>query len=317
MDWQRFTHTTGWQLFKTTWEDWSDDKAPRLGASLAYYAVFSLVPLLVLITAVVGMIFGRDAVEGALDQQLSQLLGDSGAEGVREMVTSAQHPARGTLASIVGAIALVFGASGVFAQLQDALNTIWEVEPKPNRGLLGMLKDRVFSFAMVLGSAFLLLVSLALSAALATLGNWMQQWLPGPEWILHAVEFITSLAVITLLFALIFKLVPDIEIRWNDVWIGAFVTALLFTFGKFALGLYLGRSSVSSSYGAAGAVMIVLLWVYYSSQILFFGAEFTQAYARLYGSRVRPAADAQPIRKTSRLEQGLEASKTSLGKRAT
>jgi membrane protein len=272
--------------------DWVDDKAPRLGAALAYYAMFSLAPLLVIVLSVSGMIFGEDAATGALGGQLRDLLGEAGAEGVEDMIQAANKPSRGLIATVLGVIALLFGASGVFGQLQDALNSIWEVETKPGRGIWGLVKDRVFSFAMVLGTGFLLLVSLALSAWLASAGKWMQSHLPGPELLLQALNLIVSYFVVTGLFAMIFKLVPDVKIAWRDVWFGALVTAALFTIGKLALGLYLGRSGAMSSYGAAGSFIVILLWVYYSSQILFFGAEITQAFAELNGSRVTPTAGA-------------------------
>jgi membrane protein len=281
-----------WQLVRQAASDWVEDKAPQLGAALAYYAMFSLAPLLVIVLSVSGMIFGEDAATGALGGQLRDLLGEAGAEGVEDMIQAANKPSRGAIATVLGVIVLLFGASGVFGQLQDALNTIWEVEPKAGRGIWGMVNDRVFSFAMVLGTGFLLLVSLALSAWLASAGKWMQSHLPGPELLLQALNLIVSYFVITGLFAMIFKLVPDVKIAWRDVWFGALVTAALFTIGKIALGLYLGKSGAMSSYGAAGSFIVILLWVYYSSQILFFGAELTQAFAELNGSRVTPAAGA-------------------------
>jgi membrane protein len=221
------------------------------------------------------------------------------------MVAAAQKPAEGTVAAVLGAIALLFGASGVFAQLQDSLNTIWEVQPKPGRGIRGMIRDRFLSFAMVLGIGFLLMVSLILSAVLAALGAWMSSVLPGPEILMQVAHFVISFGVIVLLFAAIFKLLPDVEIGWTDVWIGAIATSFLFTLGKYALGLYLGRSAVASAYGAAGSLVIVLLWVYYSAQILFLGAEFTQAYAHMYGSQVRPSPNAVPVTQRARERQGL------------
>jgi membrane protein len=286
-----------WRITKQAAADWVDDKAPRLGAALAYYAMFSLAPLLVIVLSVSGLFFGADAAEGALNGQLRDLLGDAGAKGLENMVHAARQPSRGTAAMILGLAMLLFGASGVFGQLQDALNTIWEVEPKPGRGIWGMLRDRMLSFAMVLGTGFLLLISLALSAWLAAAGKWVQAYLPGPEMLLQLLSFAISFLVVTGLFAMIFKLVPDAQIAWRDVWFGALVTAALFTVGKFGLGLYLGRSETTSSYGAAASFIIVLLWVYYSSQILFFGAELTQAHAALRGADVRPARHAQSTAK--------------------
>jgi membrane protein len=289
-----------WHIAKRAASDWVEDNAPRLGAALAYYAMFSLAPLLVIVLSVSGLVFGSDAAEGALQGQLRDLLGDVGAQGVENMVHAARQPAQGTLAMIFGLVVLLFGASGVFGQLQDALNTIWEVEPKSGRGLWGVVRDRVFSFAMVLGTGFLLLISLAVSAWLAAAGKWIQAYLPGPEVLLQLLNIVVSFLVVTGLFAMIYKLVPDAQIAWRDVWFGALVTAALFTVGKFGLGFYLGRSATTSSFGAAASFIVVLLWVYYSSQILFFGAELTQAHAALRGANVHPAKNAQTVtRKTS------------------
>lgn len=204
---------------------------------------------------------------------------------------------------------LLFGASGVFGQLQNALNTIWEVEPKPGRGVVGFIRDRFFSFAMVLGTAFLLLVSLVISTGLSAMGRWFSSAVGGPAIVLQALEAIVSLGIITLLFALIFKVIPDAVIAWKDVVIGAFATAILFGLGKWLLGIYVARASLDSTYGLGASLVVVLLWVYYSSQILFLGAEFTQAYARMYGSRIRPSSNAVPATAASRAEQGLSQGK--------
>jgi membrane protein len=293
-------------LVKQTFQDWQDDKAPRLGAALAYYSIFSLAPLLVVCLAVAGMFFDGDRVFDELDTQLSQLLGDEGAAAVEELLRAAQKPARGTIATITGAIVLLWGASGVFAQLQDALNTIWEVKPKPGRGVWGTIKARFLSFTMVLGTGFLLLISLALSTVLQAVGTWSSSSLGGPAWLLQGLNLMGSYLVISLLFAMIFKFVPDAVIRWRDVWIGAAATAALFVVGKWAIGLYLGRGGISSSFGSAASFVLVLVWIYYSAQILFLGAEFTQAYASMYGSRVIPAADAESTIADDRAQQGLD-----------
>ena len=237
------------------------------------------------------------------------MLGDEGAKAVNEIIVAAQRPGKGLLASVVGLIVLLFAGSGVFGELQDGLNTIWEVAPKVGRGVWGTIQDRFLSFAMVLGTGFLLLVSLVLSAALSAIGKWSASILPGPDSVFQVANQGISLAVVTILFAMIFKVLPDVEIRWRDVWIGAVATALLFTIGKFVLGLYLGRAAVGSAYGAAGSLVVVLVWVYYSAQILYLGAEFTQSYARMYGSRIRPAANATAVTERARTEQGLAASK--------
>ena len=279
-------------LFKQAFTEFGEDKAQRLGAALAYYTIFSLAPLLLIAIAIAGVVFGREAAQGEIFSQLRGVLGEQAASGVQEMVKSAAKPKTGTLATVVGIVTLLFGAAGVFGQLKDALNTIWNVEPKKKSGILGLLKDRFLSFAMVLGTGFLLLVSLVIDSAVAAAGHFIGDRLPGGETLWQGVQLIVSLAVVTLLFALIFRFLPDIHPTWRDVWFGAVFTAVLFVVGKFALGLYLGKSAVGSSYGAAGSLVVLLLWVYYSAQILFFGAEFTQVYARTHGS-MAPAKDAK------------------------
>ena len=283
-----------WHLFKTTASKWSDDKAPRLGAALAYYTVFSLAPLLVIVIGIAGLIFGDKAAEGAIVEQISGLVGEQSAEAIQTMLANARTPSTGGLATVFGIVTLLIGASGLFGQLQDALNTIWGVEPKPGRGVLGMIKDRFVSFVALLGTAFLLLVSLVVSAGLAAAGSAFKALLPAPETVLHLLNASVSFAVIIGLFAMMFKVLPDVKIAWRDVWLGAAVTALLFAVGKYAIALYLGKSDVGSAYGAAGSLVIILVWVYYSAQILLFGAEFTAVYADAYGSRIVPAENAQP-----------------------
>jgi len=277
---------TWWPLLKETFDKWNADKAPRLGAALSYYTVFSIVPLLVLVIAIAGLVFGEEAAQQYIIAQISNLLGDKTAASIQEMLQTAQQPSKGLLTSLLAIGTLLLGASGVFQQLQDALNTVWHVEPKEGRGFWGAIKDRFFSFVAVLGTGFLLLVSLVLSAALAAVGKLFQGWLPAPEAILHVANFAISFGVITLLFAMIFKLLPDARVAWRDVWIGAALTSLLFTIGKFLIGMYLGKADVGSAYGAAGSLVILLVWVYYSGQILLFGAEFTAVYANRHGSRI-------------------------------
>jgi membrane protein len=286
-------------------KEWSEDKAPRLGAALAYYTAFSLAPLLVIVIAVAGLVFGQSAAQDAIVAQIQGLMGAEGADIVTTVLENAQQPATSTVAAIIGVVTLLLGALGAFGQLQDALNTIWEVKPKPGRGLWGVLRDRLLSLTMVLVLAFFLMVALVVSAAAAAAGNFAGGLLPVPPLVLEIGNFILSFAVITLMFALLFKYVPDARIAWRDVWIGALVTALLFTIGKTAIGLYLGNASVGSTYGAAGSLVVLLVWVYYSAQILFFGAEITQAYANKFGSRVEPEAHAQRVSETERAEQGL------------
>jgi membrane protein len=285
-------------LLKATFFEWLDDQAPMLGAALAYYTVFSLAPLLIITIAIAGLVFGAEAAQGQIFDQLRGLLGDASGKAMEEIVQSASaEPKTGVVATVIGLVTLLFGASGVFGQLQASLNIIWGVQPKPGRGILGIIRDRILSFGFILVVGFLLLVSLLLTAAIAFVGKQFGAMVPGMEALIQLLNAILSLAVITLLFAMMFKILPDANIAWRDVWIGAFITALLFTIGKFALGFYLGRSGVASSYGAAGSLIVLLLWVYYSSQIVFFGAEFAQVYANRFGSHVTPSSNAIAVSK--------------------
>jgi membrane protein len=282
-----------WAFVKEMLAEWSDDRAPRLGAALAYYTVFSLAPILVIVIGIAGVFFGRDIVQGQLLDQIGDLIGAQGVEAVRTMVASAsEQRGKGVVATLLGFGALVFGASGAFAELQDSLNQIWDVQPKAGRGILGIMRDRFLSFSMVLGIGFLLLVSLVLSALLTAMGTLFGSLVPVV--VMQSVNTALSFGVVTLLFALIYKVLPDVDIEWRDVWLGSVVTALLFTLGKFAIGLYLGKSGLATAYGAAGSLVVVLVWVYYSAQILFLGAEFTQVWARRRGRGLRPAAIAEP-----------------------
>jgi membrane protein len=286
-------------LFKQTASEWMEDDAPSLGAALAYYTVFSLAPLMTIAIAMAGFFFGKEAAQGQIFDELRVLLGEEGGKAVEEMVQSANaQPTVGVVATIISVIMLLFGASGVFGQLQASLNAIWGVKAKPGRGVLGLIKDRLLSFGFTLVVGFLLLVSLLLTAGMALMADWIGGLMPGSEALAYILNIVLSLSMITLLFGTIFKFLPDAKIAWHDVWIGAFLTALLFTIGKFALGIYLGKSGVASSYGAAGSLIVLLLWVYYSSQILFFGAEFTQVYANRFGSRVAPADNAVPVQQS-------------------
>jgi len=285
-------------LLKEAAWDWFDDSAPTLGAAVAYYTVFSLAPLFVIAVFIAGLVFGQEAAQGQIFVQLRALIGETSAAAMEDVVESANsQPKTGVFATIVGFVVLIVGASGVFAQMQASLNAIWRVEPKPGRGIWGLLQDRILSFGFILVVGFLLLISLILTAIIAFIGTWFGGFLPGVETLIQILNAILSLAIITLLFAMIFKFLPDVKIAWRDVWIGALITAGLFTAGKEILGLYLGKSGVASSYGAAGSLIVLLLWVYYSAQIVFFGAEFTKAYANKFGSRVVPAENAVAVAK--------------------
>jgi membrane protein len=284
-----------YELFRDTFTEWNKDHAQRLGAALAYFTVFSLGPLLIIVIAIAGLVFGAAAARGQIVTQIQALVGEQGAAFVETAIQSASKPSSSILASLIGLGTLLLGALGVFAQLQDALNAIWHVAPKPNRGWRGIVQDRVLSFSMVLAVGFVLLVSLVVSAGLAAFLKYFGAMLPMSSVVIEALNFFVSFAVITLLFALIFKYLPDALISWSTVWTGAAMTSLLFVIGKFFLGLYIGNSAVSSSYGAAGSLAVVLVWVYYSAQILFFGAEFTKVYATRYGHGILPAPNAERV----------------------
>jgi membrane protein len=278
-------------VLKGTYGKWSEHHAPRLGASVAFYSILSFAPLLVLITALIAMVFGHESAQGALVNEASQLIGKTGAETVQTLLKNAQKPASGVFASVVAFITLLLGASGVFTELQDALNVIWDVKGQSSSGFLGMIKQRLFSFGMVLSVGFLLLVSLILSAGLAYVGRSFGQLVPMPPFILQAINFVVSFAVVSVLFALMFKYVPAAKVSWRDVIVGAVGTALLFTIGKQLLGLYLGKASVGSTYGAAGSLVAVIVWIYYSAQIFFFGAEFTRVYGEIHGAKESAAEE--------------------------
>jgi membrane protein len=278
-------------LLKQTFNEWLQDKAPQLGAALAYYTVFSLAPLILVLLSIVGVIFREDPA-GAwtkITQQMSYFLDPSALEVVQSIAQKASQPGKSTIATIIGIALALFGASGVFGQLQDALNTIWGVKAKPGRGLGGFLRNRFLSFAMVGGICFLLLVSLAIEALLKGFSHYVQSLLPGGMVIALAVYLVFDFTVVVLLFAMIFKFLPDVKIQWRDVWIGAVITAILFGIGKWLLGFYLGSGAAGSAYGAASSLITLLLWVYYSSQILLFGAEFTQVYAARAGRAFKPS----------------------------
>lgn len=284
------------ELLRQTYHEWNEAKAPRLGAALAYYTVFSISPLLIIAIAIAGLVFGEEAARGGIVREIEGTVGRPVAEAIEGMLQQTHSTGSCTLTAVIGLIVLLAGATGVFIQLQDALNTIWKVEPKPDRGILGMLRDRFLSFTVVLGVGFLLLVSLVISAALAALSKFLTpEALPGGAYLWQVVNGVISFGLITLLFALIYKVLPDVPIRWRDVWVGAAVTALLFTLGKYLLGLYLGQSGAASAFGAAGSLILILLWVYYSSQILLFGAEFTRVYATHFGPPLLPTENSLPV----------------------
>ena len=283
-------------LLKRAFRDWKDDDAPRMAAAMAYFTVFSLPPLLLLILMVVGVLVDPSTVEGRIESEMASLLGPEGARQIQEMIRNVNRPdTGGPFTAVVSVLALLFGATGAFGQLQAALNRAWEVEPDPEKGgLMAMLAKRLLSLGMVLTIAFLLLVSLVLTAAVSAFGDVLGGLLPGgvSEVVLQVVQVGVSLVVVTALFALIFKILPDAEVSWRDVGVGALGTAVLFVAGKFLLGLYFARSDPGEAFGAAGSLALILVWVYYSAMIVFFGAEFTQAWAVERGAGIRPDEDA-------------------------
>jgi len=276
-------------IFKLTYQDWKEDRASRLAAALAYYTIFSLAPMLVIAIAVAGFVWQADAVEAQVMRQIQGLVGEEGAAFVADLLKSASNPAEGIIATIVGIITLLFGALGVFNELHNSLNVIWEVKPDKQEGFWQTVKkaiiDRFLSFTMVLGIGFMLLVSLVVSAGLSATQEVLGNAFPIPEFLLQLLNLVISIVVITVLFAMIYKYLPDVEIPWRYVWPGAFFTAILFSVGKMLIGIYLGNSAVASSFGAAGSLVLLLIWIYYSAQILFFGAEFTQVYANTYSPK--------------------------------
>jgi membrane protein len=270
-------------LFKQTFIEFNEDKVPRLGAALAYYTIFSVGPLLLIAVAMSGLIFGQEAARGQLSGELGKVFGLEMAKSLEQMIEAAAKPDSGTLATIIGVVTLLIGASGVFGQLKDALNTIWNVEPKKGSGIKNFVMQRFLSMAMVLGIGFLLLVTLIIDTVISAAGGYLQRMIGG-EAVMQLIELVLSFAVATVLFAAIFRILPDLKIAWRDVWLGALFTSLLFVLGKWGLAVYLGKAAPGSAYGAAGSLVILLIWVYWSAQILLLGAEFTQVYARTFGS---------------------------------
>jgi membrane protein len=293
------------ELVTKSFKEWSEDKASRLAAAMAYYTVFSIAPLLIITVAIAGWFFDRTVAQEQLIAQFSALIGQQGAEILQTMLESASKPANNLIASIIGIVTLMFGASGVFNAMQDALNTIWEVTPKPKRGLRGIIKDRTLSFSMVLVIGFLLLVMLVVSALLSAITNYFSGDIETTAIVMQVINFFISFIITTVMFAMIFKIVPDVEVAWRNVWLGAVVTSILFSVGRFAIGTYLGNSTVTSAYGAAGSLVVILIWVYYSAQILFLGAEFTQVYTSMFSSRPAPTPNAVSLTEEARTQQGM------------
>lgn len=288
------TLRTGWQLARQAVSSWSDDYASSMGAALAYYTMFSVAPLLLIVVSVAGLVFGEDAARGEVFGQLEYLMGAQGASAVQDLLQSVNKPTESSIAALIGTLVLIVGATTVFAELQSSLDRIWRAPARPaDTGLWALLRSRLLSFGMIMGLGFLLMVSLVLSAALAALGKWWAPFFGGWAALAEAVNIAVGFGLITVIFAMIYKIMPRAQVEWRDVWVGAGVTSMLFAIGKFLIGLYIGRSSIASGFGAAGSLAVLLVWVYYSAQIFLMGAEFTWVYAHTYGSRLglqRPGA---------------------------
>lgn len=293
------------EMLKRSFNGWREDKALRLSAALAYYSIFSIAPLMVIAIGIAGMVLGDQVVSDQLYGELKGYVGSKTAAAVQSMVQSASKPTQGVMATVFGFVMLILGASGVFGQLKDALNTIWGVKAKPGAGVMALVRGKFLNFGMVLVIGFLMLVSLLMTTAVAGLNQRLESVMPLPSFLSAALVFVISLGLVTTLFALIFKVLPDANIRWKHVWFGALITALLFEVGKTGLGWYLGREGTASAFGAASSVVLLLLWVYYASCILLFGAEFTQVYASADDCVTEPAANAMRVSADERESQGF------------
>ncbi len=286
---------TFWIVIRQAGEAWIDDRAPRIGAALAFYTALSLSPLLVILLAIAGLAYGEDAARGEVSDQIKGFVGESGAAAVEAVLANAKKPESGVLALIVGIVTLLIGATGVFGELQEAMNDVWKVRSKRGRPIMTYLKTRFLSLGMVVGVGFLLLVSLTLSTALEAVGRYATGLLPGMAGLLQILNFLVTFGIETFLFGMIFKVLPDANLAWRDVAFGASITAVLFNIGKYVIGLYIGITSVGSSFGAAGSVVAFLVWIYYSTQIVLFGAEITKVVAERAGRRIAPSSGAEAI----------------------
>ena len=289
-----------WELLKLTLGDWMDDNAFELSGALAFYTIFSIAPVLLIAVGVASFFLTPDTATDQIVGEMKKMIGAEGANAVRQVIDSSRGFGKGLWAVSVGIVTLILGATAVFGELQSALNQIWDVKAKPDRGvIMSFVVDRVRSFTIAICVGFLLLVSLVISAVISGLQNYMNTWLPGVPWVWHTANAVSSFLVIAVLFAAIYKLLPDVMISWRDVWVGAAVTALLFTAGKYLIGIYLGRTATASAFGAAGSLVVLLFWVYYSALISFLGAEFTQVYARRYGPGIQPKKHAVRVGRKS------------------
>jgi membrane protein len=290
----------GWELLKLTFTEWTNDNAFELSAALAFYTIFSIAPVLLIAVGVASFFLAPETATTRIVDEMQKLVGAQGANAVRQVIESSRGFGKGLWAVSVGIVTLIMGATAVFGELQSALNRIWDVEAKSDRGvIMSLIVDRLRSFLIAVCVGFLLLVSLVISAVISGLQHYMNNWLPGVPWVWQTANVVTSFLVVAALFAMIYKFLPDVVISWKDVWIGAAVTALLFSAGKYLIGIYLGRTATTSAFGAAGSLVVLLFWVYYSALISFLGAEFTQVYARRYGPGIRPKEHAVRVGRKS------------------
>ncbi|MEK6478267.1 YihY/virulence factor BrkB family protein [Catalinimonas sp. 4WD22] len=279
---------------KDSFQEWQSDDAFRQSASLAYYAIFSLPALLIIVINVAILVWSEQYIQQQVSNQLGSMLGQDAAQQIQTMISNSKEQGKSVLSIIIGVATLLFGATGVFYQLQKSLNDAWEVEQDPEAGIKQVAKSRITALGLVIAIGFLLIVSLVVSTALSALSGWIQQQLPNfPVFVFYIIQILLSIGILTVLFAIMFKVLPDVKIEWRSVWVGALVTAILFTIGKFLIGFYMGKTDPASTFGAAGSIIIIMLWVYYSGLILLFGAEFTQVYARKNGHRLQPSAHAR------------------------
>ena len=286
--------TSIFSQLKETYQEWMNDDAFQKSASIAYYSVFSLPALLIIIITVASLIWSTQYVEQVVTDQISGMMGAEAASQTQTMIENSKQNSSSTWALIVGIGTLLFGATGVFNQLQKSLNDAWEVEADPDAGITQLVKSRAIALGIVVAIGFLLIISLAVTAALSAMSGWIEQQLTSiPPFVFYILQIVISIGVITLFFAMMFKVLPDVEVEWRSVWLGALVTAILFTIGKFLIGFYFGKADPGSTFGAAGSIILIMLWVYYSSLILLFGAEFTQVYARTHGHRLEPSKHAR------------------------
>lgn len=286
---------SAWSFLKQVFSEWNADNALMWSAALAYYTLFSIAPVLLIAIAIAGLVFGAEAAQGQIMGQMRSLVGADGATAIQELLQSANKPRSGIISTVLGFLILLWGASGVFSTLQQALHTMFDIRPKPRLGIMGFARSRFVSIGMVLGIGFILLASLVVSAGLSSLWQVLGAFTPLPKGIFPVLDAVLSIGVITVLFAVVFKFLPEVVIAWRDTWIGSAITAVLFTIGKWAIGLYLGTSNVASAYGSLGSIVVLIIWVNYSALILFFGAEFTQVYANKFGKGIRPNARSEKI----------------------